>query len=52
MILPRLHTWARLGDPAGATRHLDRYQKKLRALEVRIEELRRVGMPFRGEMPR
>ena len=43
---------ARLGDQDGAARHRDLYQKKLRAMEARIEEVRRVGMPFRGEMPR
>lgn len=43
---------ARLGDAAGAARHRELYQQKLRAMETRIEELRRAGMPSRGEMAR
>ncbi|HJR57940.1 MAG TPA: tetratricopeptide repeat protein [Vicinamibacterales bacterium] len=43
---------ARLGDSAGASRNRELYQQKLRAMEARIEELRRVGLPSRGEMPR
>ena len=43
---------ARLDDTEGATRYRDLYRQKLRAMEARIEELRRAGMPSRGEMPR
>ena len=43
---------ARLDDAAGAARYREQYQQKLRAMEVRIEELRRAGLPSRGEMPR
>jgi predicted Zn-dependent protease len=43
---------ARLGDSAGALRNRELYQQKLRAAEARIEELRRAGLPARGEMPR
>lgn len=43
---------ARLGDNAGAARNRELYQQKLRAMEERIAELRRVGMASRGERPR
>jgi len=43
---------ARLGDDGGAARNRELYQQKLRAMEARIEELRRVGMPSRSELPR
>lgn len=43
---------ARLGDTQGASRNRDLYQQKLRAMEARIEELRRAGMPSRDGMPR
>jgi predicted Zn-dependent protease len=43
---------ARLGDTQGASRNRDLYQQRLRAMEARIEELRRVGMPSRVEIPR
>ena len=43
---------ARLDDTGGAARYRDLYRQKLRAMEARIEELRRAGMPSRGEMAR
>ena len=43
---------ARLGDTEGAARSRELHRQKLRAMETRIEELRRAGMPTRGEMPR
>ena len=43
---------ARLDDPAGAAGNRELYQQKLRAMEARVEELRRAGLPTRGEMPR
>jgi predicted Zn-dependent protease len=43
---------ARLNDTDGAARFRELYQQKLRAMEARIEELRRAGMPARGEIPR
>ena len=43
---------ARLGDAKGSARNRELYQQKLRAMEARIEELRRAGMPSRGGMSR
>jgi tetratricopeptide (TPR) repeat protein len=43
---------ARLNDTEGASRYRERYQQKLRAMEARIAELRRAGVPARGEIPR
>ncbi len=43
---------ARLGDNEGSARNRSIYQQKLRAAETRLGELRRAGMPTRGEMAR
>ena len=40
---------ARLGDTQGASRNRELYQQKLRAMEVRIEEVRRAGLSSRME---
>lgn len=39
---------ARLGDADAASRYLAEYQRKLRATEARIEELRQIGLPARN----
>ncbi|MCA1563138.1 MAG: tetratricopeptide repeat protein [Acidobacteria bacterium] len=41
--------WARLGDTAASARNLEIYREKLRAMEARIEELRKAtGVSRRG----
>ena len=42
---------ARLGDDGGAAAHRQVYQQKLRAMEMRIEEVRRAGMPSGKDRP-
>jgi tetratricopeptide (TPR) repeat protein len=41
--------YARLGDAPQASRHQALYQQKLRAMEARIEEIRRAGAPSGGD---
>ena len=44
--------WARLGDTAASARNLEIYREKLRAMEARIEELRKATGVSRGGMQR
>jgi tetratricopeptide (TPR) repeat protein len=44
--------YARLGDAQAASRNREIYQQKLRAMETRIEDLRRAGLPSRDGVAR